>query len=709
MRGPDLTVLAIDDQSDNLITIRALLRDALPGVRVLTASSGAAGIAMAASGDPDVILMDVVMPFMDGFEACRRLKADPVTRVVPVVFLTALRTDREHRIAALEAGGEAFLSKPIDEIELGAQVRAMAKLKAAALRRRDETTRLEAQVDARTHALERSRSELLTTLAELRQSEEKYQLLFRNAPVGYQSLDEGGHVLDVSDAWLSALGYERSEVSGRWFGDFLTSDDRRGFRERFAANTSEPGTTRGIEFHMRRKDGSELLADFTVAPTRDAAGRFVRAHCVFRDVTEQRRAEEERESLRASLAQSERLNQMGMLAASVAHEINNPLSFVLYNLQTLAEDLPRVADVLAEYEGRLGGPAGATEQDQAGSTVAPAAGRGLLDDAIARTLEAVAGTGRIAKIVRGLGRFSRVEQSDAGPMDMREALEHALTMASNQLRYIASIDKDLQVVPPVLASAGKLAQVFLNLLINAAHAIREGGDECGEIALRTWSEGDQVCAEVRDTGTGIAPDHLDQIFDPFFTTRGSGSGSGSGLGLAICHTIIAELGGAIEVSSEVGVGTRFVVRLPRASGVAAPQPPTDGVEGVSTSERGRVLVVDDEEGIQRMVVRMLRHDREVVTASSGAVARALLVEDQAFDVVCCDLMMPGISGMALHAWVRERYPDLADRFVFMSGGTFTSGASEYLASVSNMCLNKPFDPLGFEALVAERVAVARRR
>lgn len=157
---PDrLTILAVDDNPDNLTVLEAILQDALPGARLVTAQSGDEGIALARTEDPDVILLDIVMPGMDGYAVCRKLKEEPRLRSIPVVFLTAARTDRESRLRALEAGAEAFLSKPTDEVELTAQIRAMAKIKAADRARQRENERLAELVEDRTRRLEKELTE----------------------------------------------------------------------------------------------------------------------------------------------------------------------------------------------------------------------------------------------------------------------------------------------------------------------------------------------------------------------------------------------------------------------------------------------------------------------------------------------------------------------------------------------------------------------
>jgi anti-sigma regulatory factor (Ser/Thr protein kinase) len=205
-------------------------------------------------------------------------------------------------------------------------------------------------------------------------------------------------------------------------------------------------------------------------------------------------------------------------------------------------------------------------------------------------------------------------------------------------------------LPKIWASEGKLAQVFLNLLINAAHAIDEGDADNNRITLRTWVEGEDVLAEVKDTGKGIPPENLERIFDPFFSTKGPGKGSG--LGLAICRSIVAEFEGTIRVESQMGKGTRFVLRFPVkpdeleercvTGAPGKPQPVT---------VRGRILVVDDEEVLRRTMQRLLGAEHDVSLAASGAEARSLLERDSSFDLILCDLMMPEMTGMDLHVWL----------------------------------------------------------
>jgi CheY-like chemotaxis protein/anti-sigma regulatory factor (Ser/Thr protein kinase) len=269
----------------------------------------------------------------------------------------------------------------------------------------------------------------------------------------------------------------------------------------------------------------------------------------------------------------------------------------------------------------------------------------------------------------------------------------------------------------VLADASRLGQVFLNLLVNAAQAMVEGDASRNEIRVAVREEAGQVVVDIADTGAGIAPEHLDRIFDPFFTTKPVGVGTG--LGLSICRGIITGLGGEITVESEVGRGTTFHVSLPAspadehaptpAPSSAFPASSRRGVDHAASAgrPRGRVLIVDDEPALAAALGRSIEREYAVVVVSSGRDALDLLRRDDGFDVILCDLIMPHVTGMDLHAELVRTAPSLADRMIFMSGGTFTSRAREFLSRVTNPTLDKPFDLKMLSMLLRARTTPRR--
>jgi PAS domain S-box-containing protein len=450
-----------------------------------------------------------------------------------------------------------------------------------------------------------------------------------------------------------------------------------------------------MELRVIRPDGETRVCLARAFAERGAGGAPTRIFGSFQDITD-------RLELQARVMQSERLVSMGLLAAGVAHEINNPLTYVLFNVETLAADLSKIAVAAVRCRAVLRQQDPSALTDGALDVLRPDA----LEDAVARAREAFEGGKRIKAITQNLSRLSRVQPQQETLFDINRAIETAATMAQHEIAFRAHLVKDLGPVPAIRGLEGKVSQVLLNLLINAAQAIDEGNSAANRIGVRTWVEGDDVLVEVSDTGRGIAPENLEHIFDPFFTTKAVGKGTG--LGLAICRSIATELGGDIRVESTVGKGSRFVLRLP-TDPASEPRPadPTPPEPSAAPGVRGRVLVVDDEPSICRTMDRLVGRAHEVVTVGSAVQAQRVLEQDRAFDVILCDLMMPEMTGMELHAWLVESHPALASRVVFVTGGAFTRRAEEFLASTTNRLLRKPVVPTEVAKLVADLVAAVR--
>ena len=483
-------------------------------------------------------------------------------------------------------------------------------------------------------------------------------------------------VVEANQRFADMLGYTPEEVLTLHTWDFESVMNEAQIREAFADLTQTSDT---FETKHRRKDGT--LYDVEVSASGALVGDEPMVFTVSRDITEKKK-------LQASLVQSDRLANMGLLAAGVAHEINNPLAYVLYNLESLAGDMPYLLTELGERRA--------------------ADGNGRFDtnallDVENRLREALTGVRRIQAITRSLGAFSHVDKDRVVPVNISYVLECAVNMAFNEIKYRARLTTDYTQVPHVLADEGSLSQVFLNLLINAAHAIGEGNVEENEIRIATKQMDDTVCIEVRDTGEGIPAEDLERIFEPFYTTKGVGVGSG--LGLAISKNIVSAYGGTISVESEVGNGARFCVFLPIGDSENVEEtapPPNPPVSLVS----GRILLVDDEEMICRALTRMLKEHR-VVAVRSGEKAKAILSADQNFDVVLCDMMMPDLTGMELHRWILGAHPTLASRVVFITGGAFTPNAQAYLERVHNPCFTKPFQIPALRETIAKLILELR--
>jgi CheY-like chemotaxis protein len=273
-------------------------------------------------------------------------------------------------------------------------------------------------------------------------------------------------------------------------------------------------------------------------------------------------------------------------------------------------------------------------------------------------------------------------------------------MVGNEIRHRAQVVTTLEPANAVLANEARLEQVVVNLLLNAAQAMSEDAAEKNVVRVTVRQDGERrAVLEVSDNGAGIPADVLPRVFDPFFTTKPVGVGTG--LGLSICHGIVTSLGGKIGAYSDPIEGTTFRVLLPTTETVAddSPAPVSEGPVSRDTV-RARVLVVDDEPAIAHTLRELLAPQHLVVSATSGREALATLARED-FDVVFCDLMMPGMNGTELYHRLKAERPGAEERIVFMTGGAFTASAADFLASVPNRRLEKPFSLGLIEQIVRE--------
>lgn len=473
-----------------------------------------------------------------------------------------------------------------------------------------------------------------------------------------------GYFKRLNPSWTRTLGWSLEELLARPSVEFVHPDDREitlAARERLRSGaTMGPLTNRYL-----CKDGTVRWFEWR-SVAHSARGLV---YAVARDVTEQKLAEQQladaqelQAKLQRQLIFADRMASVGTLAAGVAHEINNPLAFVTTNLTLALEDLgtldapsPRIP--LAEIKEML--------------------------------TAAQVGAERIRKIVRGLKTFSRAEEEQRAIIEVIPLLELSINMTFNEIRHRARLVKDFGKIPRVEADEARLGQVFINLLINAAQSLPEGDTAAHEIRLTTSTDRQgRAVVEVSDTGVGIPAEVVERIFDPFFTTKPIGVGTG--LGLSICHTIVTGMGGEIVVDSKTGRGTTFRVVLPAARSIE------DEAAASSSAPKNAlacaaVLVVDDEPTMGVIFRRVLR-DHEVTAVTTAKQALELLESGKHFDVIFSDLMMPEMSGMEFHGELTRRWPHLAARVVFVSGGAFTPDAQAFLDRVDNERLDKPFDP-----------------
>jgi PAS domain S-box-containing protein len=430
------------------------------------------------------------------------------------------------------------------------------------------------------------------------------------------------------------------------------------------AQIEATGEPQGFEASVFRPDGGQVWYSTRLGPVKEN-GTVTGAILVSRDVSDKKQTE-------MHLMLSDRMASVGTLAAGVAHEINNPLASVIANLDMALQDIVALAET---------------------AKLPPDLSEELRDARVAAD--------RVREIVRDLKIFSRGEEDRHGPVDVEHVLESTLRMAWNELRHRAKLVKNYGKVPPVDAHESRLGQVFLNLIINAAHAIPPGNYEANEIRISTSLANGRVLIDIADTGTGIPPEVRPRLFTPFFSTKPVGVGTG--LGLAISHRIITQFGGTISYDTEVGKGTEFHITLPIAGSVIMPQSTQKIWTKTPAVRRGNVLVIDDEESLAQAIRRFLSGEHNVTAVYRARDALDLLELGTRYDVILCDLMMPNITGMELHAETARIDTAQASRIVFLTGGAFTPSAREFLVTTTNRRIEKPFDLKEVRRLVNELI------
>jgi len=305
MESSKIKILAIDDYQDNLTILKALIKDAFPEAITLTALNGTTGIELAAREDPDVILLDIVMPGMDGFAVCEKLKSTKILSDIPVIFVTAIKGDKESRIRALECGAEAFIAKPIDESELTAQIRAMVKIKTANTNKRTENVRLAALVSERTKELEETNNETLKLLDKLRVSELRFKQVSEEAMEWIWEVDKDGLYTYSSPVVESLLGYKPEEIIGKkHFYDFFAPDNKLYLKEVALKNFSKKESFKNPDNTNLHKDGHVVILESNGSPIMDNEGYFIGYRGVDSDITARKKSEEDLRKFSLAVEQS---------------------------------------------------------------------------------------------------------------------------------------------------------------------------------------------------------------------------------------------------------------------------------------------------------------------------------------------------------------------------------------------------------------------
>jgi PAS domain S-box-containing protein len=516
-------------------------------------------------------------------------------------------------------------------------------------------------------AFTRDITERRAAVEALAQSEQRFRRLIELAPDAVW-INDGRRLVFANPAAARMLRY--ADVAALLAADpseFFTPEDRASMRARTQRmlETRQPLPPR--EYNTRRNDGSWVLTEVHSMPVEWDGKPAILGFA--RDVTA-------RKEIEARLVQSERLAALGTLLAGIAHEMNNPLSYTLLGIEQAVE-------ALAELE-------------------LPRLASAKLREALDGAHE---GATRVAAVIGQIRATSRPEAEDRGPVALRAVLESALRVTQNELHHRARLVTDFADVPPLIGSAQRLEQVFLNLLVNAVQALPDGRtDNEIRVALRTSPAG-EVVVEVSDNGVGIPEEARSRIFDPFFTTKAVGRGTG--LGLALVDAIVRRATGRVAVDSTVGEGTTFHVHLPRVA-ADADRPAGAVATAPDVKDNGTVLLVDDEPDVRRVSRRILqRGGYTVVEAGGGAEAIAITRDmNNVVDILVTDMMMPGVSGrdvIDVFRQLRPRVPILC-----VTGFAAVGQDDATLAASVHAIVEKPFTAAALTNTVADALRAAGR-
>jgi len=494
----------------------------------------------------------------------------------------------------------------------------------------------------------------------LRRSQRDFRRVIESAPDGMVVEDEG-RLIYANASFVRMMGSSVESLRGRRLEALVHPEDRGLLASRGSTPAGSDGA-RARHLRLVREDGRIIDGEWLDGDDVELEGEAGRLLAI-RDVTERRRAQ-------SQLMMADRLASVGTLAAGVAHEINNPLSYLVANLQFLSEKLRS-----NPWDGQL------EEFSEVATAMA----------------EARQGAERVRQIVGDLHEFS-TDGALSGAADLRLVAERALQMTANEVRHRAQIEFDVPELPNVALDRARLGHVLVSLIINAAQAMDGARPEGNLLRLRARQQGSSILLEVQDTGLGIASDALPRVFDPFFSTREVGFGTG--LGLSISRTILMSVGGSVEVESELGVGTTVRLSFPVASGKPRPDRVSSSPPRLHRADAvARILVIDDEVLVGRSLRRaLLPHQVTLVTDGREAIAR---MRRARFDLIFCDLMMPDLTGMDVYEEIARTDPAIVPKIVFMTGGAFTRRARDFVQAVQNPILGKPFDLKALRALVLE--------
>lgn len=498
--------------------------------------------------------------------------------------------------------------------------------------------------------------------AALRVEKERNRALIEHAEDIISVVDANLVIRYISPSVIFVLGHAPEQYLGRAIAEIVHPDDARALKLALINALPDLPIER-LEYRIQHKDGDWRIFEATGANQLDNSavlGIVVNS----RDITLAKQAEQEIVRQREALYQREKLAAMGSLLAGVAHELNNPLSIVVGRAIMLEEDC-------------------VDEETQA----------------IVQKIRIAAE--RCARIVKTFLSMARQHQPHHTPVQIRQVIDSSLDMLAYSLRT-SGIQVDYYSepeLPEISADADQLHQVFMNLLVNAQQALADAPEpHLISIATRYYRNRQEICVEVSDNGAGIPAAILSRIFDPYFTTKPTGVGTG--LGLSVSLGIVESHGGTLTVRCPPKGGAIFRVCLP-VRDIALEQEKPEAVAGGTLPVRKRFLIVDDETEVSSLMADIIgRHQHHIDIACSGREAIGFL-EKTVYDAILTDLRMPEMDGPALYSVIQERWPELAERVMFVTGDTLSLHIQEFLDKTQRPVIEKPFIPSEVRGKLAE--------
>ncbi|MCX8028207.1 MAG: response regulator [Thermodesulfovibrionales bacterium] len=663
-----MKILIVEDDTSSLIYLTRALTS--KGYDVDSATNGVIALKKVEESRPDLIISDIMMPEMDGFELCKRIKTDERFKNIPFVFYTATYIDKKDAELAMSLGASRFLIKPMEpelffeEIEKVLKNHELENLPTynGILEDIDKLNRM--QIEALTRKLDKKVKELEKEREALRQSEHRYRRLYESLMDGFAFVDMDGRIKDFNSVYMSITGYSAEELYQITYKD-ITPKKWHEFEDRIVKEqVLKRGFSDVYEKEYIRKNGEIIPIELRTYLVKDIDGNNEGMWAIVRDLSEKKRIEAENKRLQEQLIHSQKLEAIGHLAGGIAHEFNNILHAII-GYASLIDLKMQDDDPLKKYL------------------------RELIECA-----------NRGSSVTRQILSFSRKQSFEMKPVDINEIIRNIEKLLLKLTLHNISLVYELSEGSlTVLADKSQIEQVLINLVINARDAMPQGGSikiKTNQVsAEKSLTEGQDITAQnyaliiVEDTGVGMDKTTLNRIFEPFFTTKPSGHGTG--LGLSVVYGIIKQHNGYIRVESQKGIGTTFYIYFPLIKDDIKEMGEETPHEIIGGSET--ILIAEDDDYVRGFIDSLLTsYGYSVISAKDGkeALQRFLELKD---DVRLCifDLKMPNMDGKETIVAVKKIKPDC--KTILISG--FPGEVLDEGQAKSDCILSKPLDPKVF--------------